>query len=107
MLFLLGVAGQRGRLPRPVVAKRRRCSSCSAWSGSAGGCLVRLWPSGVDALLNEALGGGELCPLLHRLVLVELERKRVLVLNEALGFGELCPLLHRIVLYDLTQLGAA
>jgi len=51
MLFLLGVGEQRGRLPRPVVVKLRRCSSCSAWPGSAGGCLVRVWPSGVDALL--------------------------------------------------------
>jgi hypothetical protein len=45
--------------------------------------------------------------LLHRLELVELELMRVLVLNEALGCGGICPLLHQLKLAEPTELGAA
>ena len=45
--------------------------------------------------------------LLHRLELVELEHKRVLVLNEALGGGRICSLLHQLKLAEPTKLGAA
>ena len=41
----------RGDVMAAAKSKRRRCSSCSAWPGSAVGCLVRLSPSGVGALL--------------------------------------------------------
>ena len=88
---MLGLGGQRGgqreRLPRPVVAKRRRCfscsallarrgratraaaspstvaaqrrrrSSCSAWACSASGCLA-LYGSGPAASVHSLLGVG-------------------------------------------------